>query len=88
MIGFSAQPSLVSASAHKSSAHREPASAQVKIPDYKRTVSCGRQVQYEVKDKYDDDLDYDKNSNLPIINCNYTTKPNFCPDIFNKFVIF
>jgi len=85
MIGFSAQPSLVSASAHKSSAHREPPSAQVKIPNYKRTISSGRQVQYEVNNKYNDDLEYDKNPNLPIISYNYTTNPDFCPDIFNNF---
>jgi len=37
-----------------------------------------------VNNNYDDDLDYDKNSNLPIINNNYTTKPHFCPNIFEK----
>jgi hypothetical protein len=36
-------------------------------PVYKRTITFGGQVQYEVNNQYDDDLNYDKNSNLSII---------------------
>src|SRR3972149_9164138 len=54
-------------------------------PGYKRTSTFAGQVRYEVYNNYDDDLAYDKNSNLPIIEYHYTTKPNFCPEIFNKF---
>lgn len=55
-------------------------------PVYKRTSTFAGQVQYEVNNKYDGDLNYDKNSNLPIIQQHYTTKPYFCPEIFNKFL--
>jgi len=35
-----------------------------------------------MKTKYDDDLNYDKLANLPIIKHNYTTKPLACPANF------
>jgi len=62
---------LVSAQAFGRNAHGKYKEPQAGRKPFLRQAGSG----YEMKTKYDDDLNYDKQSNLPVVLHNYITRP-------------